>query len=109
MPGSASSRQPKYRQIADELRRAIQAGDYPPGGALPGENEIMQRYQVARMTARSRRPGSASPSGSRNARTTRAAAFTASATAGSARTAPREHPSGSATSEPASTSAALSS
>jgi GntR family transcriptional regulator len=38
--------------LADELRRAIRAGDYPPGGALPGENEIMQRYQVARMTAR---------------------------------------------------------
>ncbi|HEX9358355.1 MAG TPA: GntR family transcriptional regulator [Streptosporangiaceae bacterium] len=52
MPGSASSRQPKYRQIADELRRAIQAGDYRPGGTLPGENEIMHRYQVARMTAR---------------------------------------------------------
>jgi GntR family transcriptional regulator len=52
MPGPAPSSRPKYRQIADELRRAIHAGDYPPGSALPGENEIMQRYQVARMTAR---------------------------------------------------------
>ncbi len=52
MPGRTSSDQPKYRQIADELRRAVRAGEYPAGGALPGENEIMQRYQVARMTAR---------------------------------------------------------
>jgi GntR family transcriptional regulator len=44
--------EPKYRQIAAELRAAIGAGDYKPGDRLPGENELMARYEIARMTAR---------------------------------------------------------
>jgi GntR family transcriptional regulator len=48
--GSGSER--KYRVIASDLRAAIQCGDYPPGSRLPGENDIMRDYQVARMTAR---------------------------------------------------------
>jgi len=44
--------EPKYRQIATELRAAIRAGDYAPGDRLPGENELMARYGIARMTAR---------------------------------------------------------
>jgi GntR family transcriptional regulator len=44
--------EPKYRQIAADLREAIHAGDYSPGDRLPGENDLMARYQVARMTAR---------------------------------------------------------
>jgi GntR family transcriptional regulator len=42
----------KYQQIANELRAAIRAGDYAPGDRLPGENDLMARHGVARMTAR---------------------------------------------------------
>ncbi|MFF4496793.1 GntR family transcriptional regulator [Streptomyces sp. NPDC001546] len=52
MTSQASSRQPKYQRIADALRAAIQAGEYGPGDRLPGENDLMAMYDVARMTAR---------------------------------------------------------
>ena len=42
----------KYRRIADDLRSGIASGEYSPGGALPGENDLMARYKVARMTVR---------------------------------------------------------
>jgi GntR family transcriptional regulator len=42
----------KYRLIADDLRAAIGRGEYPGDSRLPGENDLMRRYQVARMTAR---------------------------------------------------------
>lgn len=42
----------KYRRIADDLRAGIRAGEYTPGRPLPGENDLMARYQVARMTVR---------------------------------------------------------
>lgn len=38
--------------IADDLRAGIAAGTYRPGDRLPGENSLMQSYDVARMTAR---------------------------------------------------------
>lgn len=44
--------EPKYRQIAADLRAAILDRDYLPGDRLPGENDLMARYRVARMTAR---------------------------------------------------------
>lgn len=43
---------PKYRLIADDLRSAIRCGHFAPGDRLPGENLLMERYGVARMTAR---------------------------------------------------------
>ncbi|MFE6743884.1 GntR family transcriptional regulator [Streptomyces tubercidicus] len=46
------TRQPKYRLIADELRAAIDAGEYGPGDRLPGENPLAAEYGVAAMTAR---------------------------------------------------------
>ncbi|MGW6985532.1 GntR family transcriptional regulator [Streptomyces sp. NPDC054932] len=52
MTSQGSTRQPKYRRIADALRTAIQAGEYGPGDRLPGENDLMATYEVARMTAR---------------------------------------------------------
>jgi GntR family transcriptional regulator len=52
MATQGSERQPKYQRIADELREAIQAGEYGPGERLPGENDLMVTYEVARMTAR---------------------------------------------------------
>lgn len=45
-------RRPKYKRIADELRAEIDAGVHGPGDRLPGENDLMARYRVARMTAR---------------------------------------------------------
>jgi len=42
----------KYRVIASDLRAAIAKAQYPVGTRLPGENDLMRQYQVARMTAR---------------------------------------------------------
>src|SRR3954462_3973448 len=43
---------PLYRQIAQELRDAIERGDYQPGERIPGENDIMKTKSVSRSTAR---------------------------------------------------------
>ncbi|MQY13347.1 HTH-type transcriptional repressor YvoA [Streptomyces sp. RB5] len=51
MPSPDETR-PKYRQIADSLRKAIQSGEYGPGDRLPGENDLMAGHGVARMTVR---------------------------------------------------------
>jgi GntR family transcriptional regulator len=53
MPSSSDPGQErKYRVIASDLRAAIARGDYPADARLPGENDLMCQYQVARMTAR---------------------------------------------------------
>jgi len=52
MATEGTSRQPKYQRIADALREAIRSGTYAPGDRLPGENDLMATYEVARMTAR---------------------------------------------------------
>lgn len=52
MATEAADRTPKYQRIADELREAIRVGEYGPGDRLPGENDLMASYSVARMTAR---------------------------------------------------------
>src|SRR2546426_1099933 len=41
-----------YREIADALRQRIESGELPPGSRVPGENELMARYQVEQPTAR---------------------------------------------------------
>lgn len=51
-PQGPTAKPLKYRRIADDLRSGIARGEYTPGGALPGENDLMARYQVARMTVR---------------------------------------------------------
>ncbi|MHA6629334.1 GntR family transcriptional regulator [Pseudonocardia sichuanensis] len=43
---------PPYRQIADQLRAAIDGGVFGPGDRLPSEAELTNHYGVARMTAR---------------------------------------------------------
>jgi len=43
---------PVYLQLAAILRARIEAGDYPPGRALPSESTLMQEHGVARETAR---------------------------------------------------------
>ncbi|MFD3676549.1 GntR family transcriptional regulator [Streptomyces sp. NPDC058613] len=52
MPSDGAVRQPKYQRIAAELKAAIESGAYGPGDRLPGENDLMATYEVARMTAR---------------------------------------------------------
>lgn len=41
-----------YRQLADQLRGDILAGEYGPGSVIPSEIMLMQRYGVARNTVR---------------------------------------------------------
>jgi GntR family transcriptional regulator len=44
--------EPRYLQIAADLRASITSGERGPGSRLPGENDLMATYQVARETAR---------------------------------------------------------
>lgn len=41
-----------YKQIADQLRGAIERGELKPGDRLPSEADLMRHYEIARMTAR---------------------------------------------------------
>ncbi|MFC9268967.1 GntR family transcriptional regulator [Streptomyces zhihengii] len=41
-----------YRQIADDLRRAILDGHFAPGAKLPSHHELMRDYDVAASTVR---------------------------------------------------------
>lgn len=47
------SKQPKYRQVADALRRDIDSGTYGPGARLPSESDLMARFDASRNTVRS--------------------------------------------------------
>ncbi|MFF4760704.1 GntR family transcriptional regulator [Streptomyces sp. 6-11-2] len=47
------SKQPKYRQVADALRREIDSGVYAPGARLPSESELSARFDASRNTVRS--------------------------------------------------------
>ncbi|WP_411143450.1 GntR family transcriptional regulator [Streptomyces sp. x-80] len=47
------NKQPKYRQVADLLRREIDDGTYPPGARLPSESELSARFDASRNTVRS--------------------------------------------------------
>ena len=41
-----------FRQVADTLRAAIAAGEYPPGGRLPKEADLSARFACSRDTVR---------------------------------------------------------
>lgn len=43
---------PMYRQIADDLRRQIEAGELPPGAQLRTELELREKYEASRNTIR---------------------------------------------------------
>jgi GntR family transcriptional regulator len=43
---------PAYRQIADQLRAAIESGELRPGDRLPSEAELVERYGTAHGTVR---------------------------------------------------------
>ncbi|WP_255471330.1 FadR/GntR family transcriptional regulator [Paracoccus sp. M683] len=44
--------QTRVALIADDLRRAIIAGEFPPGARLPSESELTQRHGVSRTVVR---------------------------------------------------------
>jgi DNA-binding GntR family transcriptional regulator len=43
---------PVWRQLAAILRGRIESGEYPPGRALPSENQLAQEHGLARATVR---------------------------------------------------------
>ena len=43
---------PEYRRIYNELRKAIEAGEYPIGTRLPPEPQLEKIYGVSRTTIR---------------------------------------------------------
>ncbi|MFD0803718.1 GntR family transcriptional regulator, partial [Streptomonospora algeriensis] len=43
---------PLYREIAEDVRAAIASGRLSEGDRVPGENDLMKQYGVARATAR---------------------------------------------------------
>ncbi len=43
---------PAFRQVATDLRRKIDAGEYAPGAKLPSERELIDTYGVSRPTVR---------------------------------------------------------
>ena len=46
------SRQPLYLQLANEFRRCLDSGVWPVGHQIPPLHELMDTYQVSRMTLR---------------------------------------------------------
>jgi GntR family transcriptional regulator len=44
-------RRPLSRRIADDLRSAILRGELTPGGVLPSERELIERYKTTKSTA----------------------------------------------------------
>ena len=47
----ARSRVPPWRRVADDLRRRIEAGEFPPGAPLPSLVALVDEYGVSRSTA----------------------------------------------------------
>lgn len=45
-------RDPRYLQIAEDLRARIERGEYAPGSQLPTENELRELYRASRNTVR---------------------------------------------------------
>ena len=43
---------PIYKQLAAELKEKIEGGEFRPGDKLPSEAEMLQRYEVGRLTLR---------------------------------------------------------
>ncbi len=41
-----------FEEIADEIKRLIRDGTFPPGARLPGERELSERFEVSRVTIR---------------------------------------------------------
>lgn len=41
-----------YHSVADEIKKLINDGAFPPGSRLPGERELAERFDVSRVTIR---------------------------------------------------------
>ncbi|MGR3935227.1 GntR family transcriptional regulator [Streptomyces sp. BRA346] len=52
MTDATGTQRTKVQQIADDLKAAIEHGEYGPGDRLPGENTLAAHYGVASLTAR---------------------------------------------------------
>jgi GntR family transcriptional regulator len=52
VPAMVRSAVPPWRQVADDLRRRIEAGEFPAGSMLPSLTSLAEQYQVSRTTAR---------------------------------------------------------
>ncbi|MDX3656898.1 GntR family transcriptional regulator [Streptomyces sp. ID05-26A] len=52
MTGNALPGRVGYREIANDLRHQIDSGELAPGSKVPGENDIISQYGVAKLTAR---------------------------------------------------------
>ena len=50
MTREAAERKPRSQQIADDLRAAIEAGEYAPGAKLPSQRVLAEQYDAARNT-----------------------------------------------------------
>ncbi len=48
----AGGGEPRYAQVAADLRGAIQAGEFGEGAQLPTENALCERYGISRFTVR---------------------------------------------------------
>ncbi len=46
------SKLPLYQQLYDILRESISRGDWKPGDLIPPESELIEKYQVSRITVR---------------------------------------------------------
>lgn len=44
---------PMYLQLREVLRSRIESGEYPPGVAIPSENDLAETYGINRLTVRS--------------------------------------------------------
>lgn len=44
--------EPMYKKIYEDLLNGIKEGTYPPGGRLPSEKELIDIYQVSRITVK---------------------------------------------------------
>jgi DNA-binding GntR family transcriptional regulator len=42
---------PPWRQVADDLQRRIESGEFPPGGPVPSAAALSAEYRVSRSTA----------------------------------------------------------
>lgn len=49
---SHSARSPLHWLLSEQLRQQILAGTYPPGSQLPSEHQLMEQFQVSRITIR---------------------------------------------------------
>lgn len=45
-------RKPLYYQVEEDLRKKIERGDFKPGDLLPSERELIEIYDVSRLTIR---------------------------------------------------------